>query len=133
MNIEIAYPPNIEKIRAAFDLHPGIVFTYGDTIYNPDGGAIGPALMAHEKTHAKQQGDDPEAWWDRYFIDPQWRSYQELAAYRKQFKEFKKNVHDREARHQVLVKLAQDMASPMYGNCVTFQHALKAIKHDKLF
>lgn len=133
MNIRYEYPPNIEKIRAAFTLHKGIVFTYGDTIYNPDGGDINEPLMRHEELHTKQQGDDPEAWWDRYLIDAQWRATQELAAYRVQYKAVRKLYLDRNYRHKYLTKLASDLSGAMYGNCMSFSAAMKAIKHEKLF
>lgn len=133
MEIVIDYPPNIEKIRAVFELKPGIIFTYGNRIYNPQAGYVNPPLMVHEEVHAKQQGDDPEAWWDRYLVDASWRATQEIAAYRKQFREVKKVERARERRHTWLVHLAKEMASPMYGNCMSFQNAMKAIKHEKLF
>jgi len=44
MKVVQDYPPNIEKIRAAFKLHRGVIFTYGDTIFAPHGGVIDPPL-----------------------------------------------------------------------------------------
>ena len=78
MKIIRDYPPNIEAIRAEFELNPRVVFTYGETIYNPGGGKITDDLMVHEETHAKQQGDDPGAWWDRYLVDVDFRLNQEV-------------------------------------------------------
>src|SRR3990167_5904365 len=90
------YPPNIEQIRAAFPLHKGIVFTYGDTIYNPDGGFIDQHLEAHEATHALQQAlIGVDRWWDRYIRDPVFRFRQELEAYRAQYQDRKTVEKDR--------------------------------------
>ena len=50
MNIVNGRPPNFAKIAAAFELRrwPGAIFCYGDTIYNPSGAEITPALLAAE-------------------------------------------------------------------------------------
>lgn len=88
MNIVIAYPPNIAEIRTRFRLPPGagIIFAYGDTIYNPDGISISPFLLAHEQTHQRQQGCDPAGWWHRYLADLPWRLDQELEAHRVEYR-----------------------------------------------
>ena len=63
------YPPNYEEIKKAFNLVKGVVFTYGNTIYNPDNIKINKLLLEHEKVHIRQQGTNPEEWWKRYLID----------------------------------------------------------------
>jgi hypothetical protein len=133
MNVEFSYPPNIEKIRATFTLHKGIVFTYGDTIFNPDRSNIDPALACHEATHCRQQGDDPESWWERYLVDPQWRVLQEIEAYRAQWKQARKMIKDRNIRHKLLMNIARDLSSAIYGNAISFDAAYKAIKHERMF
>lgn len=133
MKIVHEYPPNIEKIRAVFTLTDNVVFTYGDTLFNPNRGEISQPLMRHEETHCKQQGDNPEAWWERYLGDAQWRVQQEIAAYRAQYKAAKKLYHDRERRHAYLSRLASDLSGPIYGNVIGFTAARTAIKHEKLF
>jgi hypothetical protein len=133
VNIVYSYPPNIDKIREVFTLHKGIVFTYGQTLHNPDMGEINDALMCHEETHAKQQGDDPEAWWEHYLADRDWRAQQEIQAYRRQFKFIRKIDHDRERRHLWLNKFAQDLSGPMYGSPISFHDAYRAIKHERMF
>ena len=41
MKTKVENPPNYEKIASVFDVKgKPLVFTYGDTIYNPGGGRI---------------------------------------------------------------------------------------------
>lgn len=131
MNIVQAYPPNIAKIKLVLPLHPGIVFAYGDTLYNPDNGPVDIALMAHEKTHQVQQGADPEAWWDRYIVDMNFRASQEIEAYQNQYKKAKTLIADKNKLARLLDVLASDLASPMYGSCMTKSEAKKAIIHPR--
>jgi len=133
MKIVKAYPPNIETIRAKFTLRPTVIFTYGDTIYNPIGGKITEDLMVHEQTHEKQQGDDPAGWWDKYLVDADFRLSQEVEAYRNQYQcylETKciKNGKLRRVRlSKFLKKISTDLASPIYGNIVTVKEARELI------
>jgi len=127
MKILHRYPPNIEKIREVFTLHSGIIFTYGDTIFNPDKGLIDEALLAHESTHSRQQGKDPEAWWNRYLTDTKFRTEQELEAYRNQYK-YAVEHYTRQMRKQLLKTISKDLASAMYGNIMTREEAREAIQ-----
>lgn len=131
MKIVKDFPPNIEKIRATFKLHQGIVFTYGDTLYNPDGGFIDRALEIHEETHTKQQGDNPEAWWDRYFIDKDFRLSQEIEAYKNQYKKMKSNIKDPNKLAYRLNIIAKDLSSEMYGNIITYEEAKSLLEQVK--
>jgi hypothetical protein len=86
MVIVTDFPPNIAKITAVFPRLPETVcFTYGDKIYFPNGTELAGDLMAHEEVHKKQQGNNPEAWWDRYLIDKAFRQEQEVEAYAVQY------------------------------------------------
>ena len=64
MKVVDGYPPNWDKIKAAFDPRPGTMFCYGDRVYYPGeaGRGISEALHAHEQVHSVQQGFDPEGW-----------------------------------------------------------------------
>ena len=85
VNIKREFPPNFKQIEAMFDLSKkNIVFTYGDTIYNPYGGVIPPHLVVHEHTHTIQQGDNPDGWWKKYLTDDKFRCSQEVEAYQNQ-------------------------------------------------
>lgn len=131
MKIVNDFPPNIDQIRAAFDLSgKNIVFTYGDTIYNPWGGNIDAALEAHEATHARQQEEigGPDVWWERYLADPEFRADQEIAAYRAHLRGVKKLTKDRNVIARIIHGWGTSLAGGMYGGCVSYADALRRIK-----
>ena len=129
MKIEIAYPPNIEKIKERFDLgNRTVVFTYGDTLYNPSGVTIPDHLIVHEQTHTKQQAD-PVAWWDRYLEDDAFRLSQELEAYRNQYKFVKGTVNNKNIAFSFLLSVSKDLSSELYGNIISMNDAVKKIEN----
>lgn len=94
------------------------VFTYGDTIFVPSGNALPPDLIAHEGVHRRQQGTDPDGWWQRYFADVPFRLEQEIAAYRRQYAAYAGRERYRLARQQFLARLAASLAGPLYGRMI---------------
>lgn len=129
MKIVFDYPPNIEEIQKTFDIkgRNTIVFTYGDTIYNPGKGHISEDLMIHESTHSKQQGDDPGGWWMRYLEDRLFRLEQEAEAYQLQYNAFILRYKDRNKRAVFLHKISCDLSSRIYGNIIGYEKAKKLI------
>lgn len=127
MQIIKDYPPNIDKIRAKFQLISGVIFAYGDILYNPDGEEIKDHLLIHEETHMRQQGNDPESWWDRYIEDGAFRLSQEVEAYKNQYKFFRRNS-TRSKTSDLLNRIASDLSSPLYGNIIEFKEAKEAIR-----
>ena len=128
MKILIEHPPNIQKIRRKFTLRDTTIFTYGNILYNPNNGYISEDLVAHEETHARQQGDDPAAWWKKYLKDPEFRLQQEVEAYRNQYKKFLEKCKDRQKIFLFVRKIAGDLSSSLYGNMVDYYEAVKLIK-----
>lgn len=129
MRVVHAKPPNFDRLQKEFGItDKGVVFTYGDTLYVPDGRPVDDFLMAHEETHSEQQGKNPEAWYERYFADPYFRANQELAAYQAQYRAFTRVSTNREANMKFATSLARDASSSMYGNCVSFSDALRWIR-----
>lgn len=130
MRIVRGTPPNYIKIRDRFNLGTkNVVFTYGNTLYNPTGGVISHHLMEHEKTHAKQQEVmGVEQWWDRYLLDDQFRLRQELEAYRAQYRSLK----SRPERRRVLMKISKDLASSIYGKIISKEQAKELILSDTI-
>ncbi len=132
MKIVIDYPPNIELIRATFKLHDGIVFCYGDTLFNPDNGPVDDALMAHEETHMRQQEEmGVERWWNYYLSSALFRVSQEVEAYQNQYKVFKKLLKDKNDLNRALHRIASDLSSEMYGKVMTLVEARKAIQEER--
>ena len=120
-------PPNYEQICAAFPFvrtRPGIVFTYGDTLYCPEDGAISYHLRVHEQTHMRQQAEmGPEEWWNRYCSDTRFRLDQELEAYQAQYRAMTKADKQKHIRG-----IAGDLSGLMYGNVISFDVAKRLIR-----
>lgn len=129
MKIVEDHPPNIEHIKAAFDIEgQSVVFTYGDTVYNPLKLPIPDHVLVHEAVHVKQQdGVGPERWWAMYIADPVFRLDQELQAYSAQYQYMKARCTNRQLS-SFLFALAQDLSGPMYGNILTHIEAEHRIR-----
>lgn len=116
LKIEIANPPNFDKILTAFphaNRH-GVIFAYGDTIYNPSGIVIPPPLVAHEEVHGRRQ-TSPEKWWLSYIADPEFRYNEELYAHAAELLAFKKIITDRNQRAKLMMTTAQRLLAPLYN------------------
>lgn len=129
-------PPIWEEAHRHFKIDDEkTVYTYDGKLYNPAGVPIDDALMFHEETHVKQQKElegGAKAWWEKYFIDPDFRMKQEFAAYRNQYLYFCTFVtHDRNQQARFLYNLALDLAGPMYHVGTTHANAMRIIKNGK--
>ena len=133
MKIKETYPPNIQDIRRYFpidDPNFHIVFTYGDTIYNPKKLEIPDDVKFHEKVHSEQQQvfTDPSLWWIKYCNSPQFRLEQEVEAYALQY-ELIKQSYPHKARKEALFDLAQSLSSGLYGIKLSHQEAESKIRN----
>ena len=132
MIIKNEKPPNWEKINKAFVLREGTIFTYGNIIFNPDGGSIDYPLMAHEIVHSVQQEKiGIETWWNRYLADKDFRASQEVMAYQRQYQEARKSIKDRNRLFMFLRRLAKELSSETYGNIMTEIEAIHAIREER--
>jgi hypothetical protein len=131
-------PPNFDAIATAFPIvrhRRGIFYAFGDTIYNPDGVEVTPALAAHEATHAQRQRDlfsdvgdlAPDAWWNCYLSNPQFRLGEELIAHRAEWRHFISLGYGRAKRRQYLSQISARLASPLYGGLISAAQAKRAI------
>ena len=121
------YERAVEKWGVSFER--GATFTFGNKIFcvstPPDD------LMEHETVHVSQQTNypgGPQAWWDRYFENDEFRLDQELKAYRRQYHWAQGNLKDRTDIFRILEHCAKSLCGPIYGNLVTFQEAMDLIK-----
>lgn len=129
-------PPNFEAIHAVFPgaAGEGVVFAYGDKIYNPSGVTLPPELMAHELAHCERQNEmGLDAWWDRYLVDGDFRYEEELIAHIAEFKSIMSRYNYQEhaisrVRERALDHVAKKLAAPLYGRMVTIHQARAAIK-----
>lgn len=135
MKIVHGWPPNLGQILAVFPGLPrGVIFTYGDEVYIPEGGFLTRELVAHEGVHVAQQAryeGGPAAWWTMYLADTRFRLEQELEAHRAEYREFLKEdpPPSRPRRRRLLKLVARRLAGPLYGNLVTLEQAKELIAH----
>lgn len=129
----VDYPPEgiYEKAKELWgvDFDKGTVFTYGDTIHAKS--KMSEDLLRHELTHVKQQTEmGKEIWWDRYFTDKEFRTAQELEAYRAQYKWVLDNVKDRNTQAGYLYFFTRCLSGDMYGNVLKWNEASALIKSN---
>lgn len=132
MKVIKAFPPNYTEIAKVFPVagKPGILYAWGDKLYNPSGVQVSPWLMAHEETHGRQQqAVDIPLWWRRYIDDPWFRLDQEIEAHRKEWQEYLDLMQGANPKHvnQYLDLIASRLSSPLYGNLITFDRAVEEI------
>lgn len=140
--IIIDKPPIFDQIVAVFPeaAQPGILFSWGDKVYNPSGFPIPPQLVAHEAAHGDQQslfsvdGDTEFAqeesirlWWKKYLADPAFRLDEEIIGHRAEYKSYCGLVKDREQRARYLHRMALRLAGPLYKGGITYMEARRAI------
>lgn len=136
MKIVNAPPPNFAAIVAVFPRarRPGVVFTFGDTIYAPGRDAdLSPWIVAHEAAHALRQGPSPEVWWGRYLADPKFRFDEEVYAHRVEWRTWinmgPRSRHDRRGMMRVV---AGRLSGPLYGELVSFSSAKAIILQESV-
>ena len=128
MKVVQSLPPNFEDIIKAFPSAKSkdVIFTYGDTVYVPNGGQLSPALLAHESVHSERQGSKPDKWWEKYLENAVFRFGEELIAHETEYLEYAQ--YGRNARRKALSVIALRLSSPLYGSLITFNEAKRAIK-----
>lgn len=130
MEIIIDKPPIWDEAHKHFDIDDTCtVYTWGNKLYNPANVDIPEALMAHEKTHTKQQEAEggPEKWWKRYFAEPGFRAQEEAEAYAAQYVHYANRHTDRNKRMKYLIELSTALSSGMYGLTMVRSEAREAI------
>jgi len=110
------------------DWESNVIFTYEDTI-STSSGEMSEDLIAHERTHTRQQAEmGADVWWKRYLEDDQFRYEQELEAYQNQYKWLVAHIKDRNEVTRFLMNYARSLSSGMYGNIVSFTTVIPMIK-----
>ena len=131
MKILIEHPPIWASACAVFRIHDAVIFTYGDTIYNPGDVPISDDLIVHEETHAKQQNhndEDAALWWGKYLRDPEFRVEQEVEAYANQYNFLCNIIQNKQKRFEVVKRMAEILSGPVYGECIGLEKALFLIR-----
>lgn len=127
MKIVAAYPPNIQAISAHFPVTDETVFAYSPDIYVPSGKHLEDHLILHETIHIEQQKEKPEAWWEMYLTDPDFRLSQELMAFAAQYALITR-TRPVKTQHQALFDFAKNLSGELYGNIISYRDAENAIR-----
>lgn len=131
MKILAAFPPNFKEIVKRFPSARGngIIYTYGDTIYNPSRIVIPPSIIAHEEIHSKRQGTNPkviEEWWGQYLRNVNFRFKEELLAHKEEFRWFINS--SLKEKKTALNYIARRLSSPLYGKMTDFGKAKELLQ-----
>lgn len=138
MLIKAERPPLFEEICRRFPLanQPGVIFAWGDTIYNPSGNPIGPEIMAHESVHGARQVDGTNVveWWSNYLLDPGFRLREEVFAHVAEYAVVSSG-RGRNERRALLTYVARRLADPLY--CykpgLTIEQAKRLLKSEMVW
>ena len=128
MKILRAYPPNFKAISEVFPVmgRPGILYAWGDKLYNPSGVKLTPWIEAHEQTHMDRQ-TDAEAWWAEYLIYPTFRLQEEILAHQYEWGMFHSFYTSPTYLEKYLDMMAKRLSSPLYGNLISYEEAKREI------
>lgn len=128
------YPPNFEEIKKVFPIVEGavgVLYAWGDRIYNPSSIPVPEQLIAHEHVHSERQLlKGVEEWWVDYLCDPAFRLEEELLAHIREYKYFSM-FYPRNKRRLYLKAVAERLSGPLYGRLVKFEEAKLLIKGKK--
>ena len=127
-------PPMFAEMVKAFPAAAGhgVLFAWGNRIYNPSGVPVSRQLYAHEEIHHQQQGDKDDGiaeWWRTYLGNKRFRFEQELPAHQAEYRAYRPG-RSGFSRAGYLHKVASCMASDLYGGIVTYQEAVTLIKAE---
>lgn len=131
MKIVRGTPPNFETIKAVLPDcdRPGVIFTYGDTVYVIGGDTLTPELKAHEAVHIKQQLEypgGPAAWWAEYLSNRDFRLSQERPAHLAEYMACPSADRNRKALARSAI--ATRLSSPLYGSLMSYGEALRYLR-----
>ena len=115
MQIVIDYPPIYDELKIAFPrIGRGVIFAWGDKIYNPSNVNIPPQLIVHECAHARRQGNDVHGWWRRYIDEKEFRLAEEIAAHIVEMEYLLGPNPNRQMRRQIVRSTAKRLSNPLY-------------------
>lgn len=115
--------PLLEEYKKFFAIDKYTIFALYPFIYTDYD--LTPDLLIHELVHHRQQEKHGVKEWVYDFLyNPKFRLKQEVEAYTEQLK----SIKDREQRAKVRWQSAKQLSSSLYGNIISFQDALKALK-----
>lgn len=131
--MRMGFPPVYDRAAAKWPTIKGrpIIFAYAPYIYCTNRAKCGPEKVAHEAIHLARQtqnGMTPEAWWDRYLTDDDFRRQEEVLAHVAEYLFLCEKESGRGARRRNLVIIAGNLASPIYGRLFSIEEAKSLLK-----
>ena len=130
MKIDNSQPPIIDAIDKVFHVRDkkGVIFCWGDTIFNPSGIIIPEELLIHEQVHSvRQLLNGPEKWWEDYLQDVEFRLHEEIPAHQAEWRSYMSSHKDRNAQFKYLSAISLRLSGPLYGNLCTYKKAKEII------
>lgn len=138
MNVVIAQPPNLAEIDRVFpNRGTGVIYAFGDTIYNPSGIKIHRSLFAHEAAHGRRQlntlaENGVELWWRSYLEDPEFRYREEVIGHAAEIVAQSGGQYDRNRNARLLMTTAVRLLAKFYGYGIKYSHkqAVHDLRHE---
>lgn len=131
MEIVIDFPPIYDKIKSVFPMAGrGVIFAWGNKIYNPSNVHIPPQLIAHEMVHGRRQGNDIGGWWHRYLVEKEFRLAEEVAAHIVEMKYLLGTNPNRQMRRQIFGSTAKRLSNPLYRYGISKVRAQVLLKKE---
>lgn len=121
-----AYPPNFNELAKTFPIKgkPGIIYAYGERIYNPSGVVIRPWVIAHETVHCTRQLLYGLAnWWIDYAMYKTFRLEEEVLAHKREWTEITNSSMSQRDKSRYLAMMVERLSGPLYGSMVSQQEA----------
>lgn len=132
MKVLIAQPPNLAEIDRVFpNRGTGIVYAYGDTIYNPSNANIPRFVAIHEAAHGERQltifGVDK--WWHQYLDDAEFRYQEEVIGHAAEYLwQINAPNRGRNAKIKILASTAVRLLATFYAYPI--KRSTKQAVHD---
>ena len=130
MRIVKAFPPNYWHLRKQFHLEGrvGILYAWGDIIYNPSNVAVPLELIEHEQVHGvRQTALGIEQWWAQYMDDAVFRLAEEVLAHEVEYRVFARGHERIVDRAHYLDLMAKRLSGKLYGCLLSYDQAKEMI------
>lgn len=134
MKVLIAQPPNLAEIDAVFpNRGAGVIYAFGQTIYNPGDVTIPNFLFAHEGAHGRRQMSvfGIDLWWRRYLDDADFRYDEEVIGHAAEYLSLTNGENDRNRKARLMISTAGRLLAPFYeyGGKYSHKKAMRDLTH----
>ncbi|KKM26921.1 hypothetical protein LCGC14_1579880 [marine sediment metagenome] len=131
MEVVVDFPPIYDEIKSVFPIAGrGVIFAWGNKIYNPNSVYIPLQLIAHERVHGRRQGSDVYGWWRRYIDEKEFRLIEETLAHIAEMEYLLGPNPNRQMRRQILRSTAKRLANPLYRYGISREKAQVLLKRQ---